>query len=51
MKTRFPRNMKWDLVWLIIFFLFALGVENFLVILWANNVSGQELRKEDKLTP
>jgi hypothetical protein len=43
MKTRFPRNMKWDLVWLIIFFLFALGVENFLVILWANNVSGQRI--------
>lgn len=43
MRTSLPRNTKWDLIWLVIFFLFVLGVENFEVILWANNVSGQTI--------
>ena len=52
MRTPFPRNMSreerarrgtWDLVWVVVFFLFALSVENFLVILWATNVSGQRI--------
>jgi hypothetical protein len=41
MRTSLPRDTKWDLIWLVVFFLFVLGVENFLVILWANDVSGQ----------
>jgi len=43
MRIPIPRNMKWDLVWVIVFFLFVLGVENILVILWANSISGERI--------
>jgi hypothetical protein len=52
MRIPFARNMSreerarrgmWDLVWVVIFFLFAQSVEHFLVILWATNVSGQSI--------
>jgi hypothetical protein len=43
MRTRFPRRMKWDLLWVIFFFLVVLGIENFLVLLWAGSVAGQTI--------
>jgi hypothetical protein len=43
MKGLFPRKTKWDLIWVVVFFLFVLGVENFLVLLWANTVNGETI--------
>lgn len=37
------RNMMRDLVVVLVFFLFVLAIENFLVILWAIAVSGQKI--------
>jgi hypothetical protein len=35
--------MKWDLIWVVIFFLIVLGIESILVLLWADNVNGQRI--------
>jgi len=43
MKGLFPRKILWDLIWVIVFFLFVLGIQNFLVLLWANTINGETI--------
>jgi hypothetical protein len=40
-----PQKMMSDLIWVIVFFVFVLVVENFLVLLWANAVKGMPIEQ------
>jgi hypothetical protein len=43
MRSLLGRNMIGDLLWVILFFLMVLFIENILLIIWAHAVSGQKV--------